>query len=212
MPQPDIRADGTLDSQANGSKLMNSAQQANLETVRTNLAARYDALGVAATIADFESQVAHFVASSGYAATEQLEYPAEGAHGANVLAAGVDTFEAGTAGDNIAHPDAVAFTTGTEYALAATVPERSEVWVAIVHSETWDEATSSWSCDVPQAGGEHDWQSGLVGGTEAEGIHYGAIGAGSPDMACRFVGEGQADVSVEELGEAPVYKTISWGP
>lgn len=92
----DLQADGTLDDPANGSALINGAVYLDTAAVRQNLEQRYADLGVAATIGDFESHVQHFIDTTPFTVTANIEYPAMGAGGPNVLDPAATTFGQGS--------------------------------------------------------------------------------------------------------------------
>jgi len=56
----DITTDGVLDNTSITQSLLQSAYNLDLETIRTNLEARYAALGLSVTIPDFETEVNNF--------------------------------------------------------------------------------------------------------------------------------------------------------
>jgi len=56
----DITTDGVLDNTSITQSLLQSAYNLDLETIRTNLEARYTALGLTVTIPDFETEVNNF--------------------------------------------------------------------------------------------------------------------------------------------------------
>jgi hypothetical protein len=81
----DIREDGILNSQTLGSILINNARSIDLETIRQHLENRYEALGLTVSIADFEKYVNDFIENTDFVFTNNIEYPASGNHGFNVL-------------------------------------------------------------------------------------------------------------------------------
>lgn len=83
----DLMPDGVL-TDALGLKLANSAAILDLAAVRANLAGRYEGLGVAATIGDFESIVTTFRTTTSFIPPGDITYPETG-ESINLLAAGV---------------------------------------------------------------------------------------------------------------------------
>jgi hypothetical protein len=81
----DLRTDGILDDASLGSELMNAAVLVDMASVRANLQARYESLGASANIGNFEQYVSTFVDAKTYPFTADINYPASGAHGANLL-------------------------------------------------------------------------------------------------------------------------------
>lgn len=81
----DIREDGQLNSQSLGSTLINNAKTIKLETIRKNLASRYEELGLNITIPDFEKYVNQFIDSTDFVFTGFIEYPPNGLYGTNLL-------------------------------------------------------------------------------------------------------------------------------
>lgn len=81
----DIREDGLLNSKSLGSTLINNAKTIELESIRQNLESRYEKLGLNITIPDFEKYVNSFIESSDFEFTANIDYPALGKHGINIL-------------------------------------------------------------------------------------------------------------------------------
>lgn len=73
----DLTPDGTL-TDALGLRLAVGAELLDLAAVRTNLQARYAALGATATIGDFESVVTSFVTTTPFIPAGEIDYPATG--------------------------------------------------------------------------------------------------------------------------------------
>src|SRR4029079_5010766 len=77
--QSDLSKDGTLDDAANGSALMGGAATVDLAKARQNLAARFDALGVDATVPDIAGEVSRFAETAPYVYTGGgIAYPISG--------------------------------------------------------------------------------------------------------------------------------------
>ena len=90
----DIKSDGTLDTDALKSELINEAQILNTSNVRNNILKRYSDLGVSATLGAFETIIENFKTKSGYAFTKKITYPALGSNGKpNLLAMSDTVFE-----------------------------------------------------------------------------------------------------------------------
>ena len=60
----DIREDGILNSQTLGTILINNAKTIKSDQIRKNLEARYETLGLAANIPDFEKYISQFIANT----------------------------------------------------------------------------------------------------------------------------------------------------
>ena len=82
----DIRTDGKLDDRKLGAKLKGNAMAINPDEIRTNLANRYKELGIEAAVPDFGGIVNNFVANTEFELESNLEYPAKGKFGTNILA------------------------------------------------------------------------------------------------------------------------------
>ena len=76
--QTDLRTNGELNSTSTGEALMNGARTAIAANVRSNLEARFDALGLSATVPDFEGYLEQFIAEAPYEFTDGIQYPATG--------------------------------------------------------------------------------------------------------------------------------------
>ena len=81
----DIRADGKLDNPALGSRLVDNAKTLHLSEIRKNLEGKYAETSQAVTIPDFEQYVRQFLENTPYQQTTFISYPAQGAHGDNIL-------------------------------------------------------------------------------------------------------------------------------
>ncbi len=109
----DIEEDGTLDSEALGTTLIDNAVYLDLEEIRTNLESRYESLGVEASIPDFETYVNNFIDSTDYEFSAFIEYPESGDNGLNILDTNNTSFSAG------------------DYSMTANLPEGSTLKVKI---------------------------------------------------------------------------------
>ena len=109
----DIREDGIINSQSLGSTLINNAKTIKLDKVRQNLENRYEALGLAITIPDFEKFVKQFIDNTEFEFTGFIEYPTTGSHGLNILDKDKTDYSAGT------------------YSMKAILPEGTSVKVKI---------------------------------------------------------------------------------
>lgn len=81
----DIREDGTLDSPALCTTLINNARLIKLNEIRANLEARYSSMGQNVTIPDFEKYVNQFIQNTDFEFTASIKYPATGEYGVNIL-------------------------------------------------------------------------------------------------------------------------------
>ncbi|NBC84079.1 MAG: hypothetical protein GVY19_11980 [Bacteroidetes bacterium] len=84
----DIRTDGELNDSTLGMALITDVNLINMTTVRENIEARYQELGVEASIGTFEKYINDFKATSEYTAHSGVEYPENGDYGSNLLAVG----------------------------------------------------------------------------------------------------------------------------
>ncbi len=85
----DLAEDGELNSASTGSALVNHARWLNLQSIRANLEARYEATGLAVTLPDFEPYVRQFLSETPFEATEDFDYPQFTEYGENILFPGV---------------------------------------------------------------------------------------------------------------------------
>jgi hypothetical protein len=74
----DIKEDGLLDNPDLGSELINSVKHSNMETVRNNLASRYDELAMEYTIPDFEKYITYFIENTAFETTNEFVFPSLG--------------------------------------------------------------------------------------------------------------------------------------
>ncbi len=81
----DLREDGILNSQTLGTILINNAKGLKLAEIRQNLENRYETLGSAITIANFEKYVNQFIDSTDFEFTGYIIYPSHGIYGTNLL-------------------------------------------------------------------------------------------------------------------------------
>jgi hypothetical protein len=111
----DIRTDGVLDSSSLGSQLINDAKLMDLSKIRTNLVNRYNALGLTATIPDFEKYINDFITNTHYVFTKSIQYPQNGPNGPNILFGTEDLTLTDTIPATVLDP-------GSSYDLAADLP------------------------------------------------------------------------------------------
>ncbi|MEO8179711.1 MAG: hypothetical protein ABI895_12830 [Deltaproteobacteria bacterium] len=97
--QSDLRGDGTLDVAANGSALLEGALGVNMDQVRTNLAQRFEAVGMDASVPDAGEQLDKFADAGKYVPPEAVGGNAAAASGGTAGAGSAGTPGAGNAGD-----------------------------------------------------------------------------------------------------------------
>lgn len=71
----DIRTDGILNNQQNGSDLINDVRLMNLSSIRNNITNKYQSLGITATIPPFEQYIQQFIDSTTYTFNNLITYP-----------------------------------------------------------------------------------------------------------------------------------------
>lgn len=81
----DMKVDGVLNDSTLGSCLINDARLVNQRDIRENIENRYDELGNAASLSDFESYMNQFIEDNVYKITKIIEYPARSEYGRNML-------------------------------------------------------------------------------------------------------------------------------
>lgn len=81
----DIRTDGILNSQTLGSALINNARGIKSDQIRKNLETRYETLGLAVKVPDFEKYITQFISKTKFVFTNFIDYPASGKSGLNIL-------------------------------------------------------------------------------------------------------------------------------
>ena len=109
----DLEKDGLLNDSTSGSSLINNTVYLDLATIRKNVIDRYQELGHAIVVGDFEKYVQQFVASTKFTITRRIEYPDRGFYGENVLAGDKNVYQAG------------------QYSLAADLPVGSGLKVVV---------------------------------------------------------------------------------
>jgi len=109
----DIREDGILNSAQLGTTLINNARLIKLAEIRQNLASKYETLGLATVVPNFEKYVNQFIENTDFEFTAFIEYPPSGKHGLNLL-----------------DPDKTNYTNGT-YSMRAILPAGKRLKVEI---------------------------------------------------------------------------------
>ncbi|WP_238749960.1 hypothetical protein [Neolewinella maritima] len=127
----DIREDGTLESSALGSQLINNATLLRPAVIREQLEARYAQLGQNAAIPDFEIYVASFIETTAYEQTNAIRYAEQGAYGPNLLDTNLVTYTQG------------------HYSLHADLPASTQLRVKI--------AGSNWAFGLPSSDSGWDY-------------------------------------------------------
>jgi hypothetical protein len=188
----DIRGDGILDGKASGSALMNAARTVNLVRVRENLEQRLDELGLASTVADFESQIGHFIENAPYDFTGGIDYASDGTR-PNVLDKEMRAYQSGQSDIGLG--------------FRAVLPPSTQLTIRI---------TQTGSNDMPwaYAGGQGlDWAVTLWDGTGVQ--EFTALRDGAVDLQLfLFHGTGSATLDYFEYGsETPTFsKDVTWAP
>jgi hypothetical protein len=82
----DIKEDGTMDSEALGSLLINHAINLDTISIKNNLAGRYSDIGVTADIPVFGKYISNFISNTNFVVTQSpIAYPETGINGDNIL-------------------------------------------------------------------------------------------------------------------------------
>ncbi len=115
----DIRTDGKLDDAKLGAKLKGNAMALNADEVRGYVAERYKELGSEAAVPDFGGIVRNFVANTEFELMSNLNYPARGEFGKNLLAINDTACMYG------------------EYSMAVKVPSGTELDIKVSSSEDY---------------------------------------------------------------------------
>jgi hypothetical protein len=133
----DIREDGVLNSSSSGTALINNAKYLNTDNVRTNLAGRYESLGVSIEIPDFEKYVKQFVDNTDFIFTGFIDYPETSPYGNNILN----------------DKDSV-FTIGVmdKYSMAANLPKGASLKIKLEFAEGGDPAGAYWAFEAAPSG------------------------------------------------------------
>ena len=110
----DFREDGELNSETNGSALVNGTMWLNLKEIRDNLEARYAEIGQELILPDFEKYVDLFLVNTVFEASDSIRYP-----------------EFSEYGENILFGDKTVFGNHMDYSLAAYLPRGSSLMVKL---------------------------------------------------------------------------------
>jgi hypothetical protein len=186
--QADLRTDGTLDRPDLGSALLEGATTVNPEAVRKALADRYAALGVAASVPAFETNVMHFADTAPFMASGGIKYPSTAAR-PNVLAPSVTEY--------------VMTSDVMDLAFAAEVPDSTALKIRIT-----GDGSAIWGY-MPNVS---QWR---VGGLDDQSWsqEFTAATTGSLDLGgFGFMGNGSATIDYFEYGSATPTRTkqITW--
>ncbi len=134
----DIFEDGTLDSEATGSRLINHARNLDMPGIRSHLEERYAELGLEATIPDFEKYLNGFIENSPFTFTEFIVYPASSRGGTNIL-----------------HPSTTTIQVERQYCMTAELPAGASLKIrlsgALWYYQTAPNPVINWNV------GEYDW-------------------------------------------------------
>jgi hypothetical protein len=113
----DIKEDGKLDTESLKAELLGQAGLLNTPRVRTNIAKRFQDIGVQATIGNFEKYVEQFIKATGLIIPNQINYPKIGPNGyLNLLA--------------ISAPDTTV-SLGNNYCFAGFLPDGASLKVIV---------------------------------------------------------------------------------
>ncbi len=180
----DLRTDGTLDSAPSGSALMNAAVLVDLADVRENLEARYAALGITATIGDFEAHVDNFRTTASWPFDAGPAYPEDVPVGENLLDPARTTYSIG------------------EHSLTAEIPEGITLTVTIT-------GTAGMPWFYSDAG---PWRVSPYDFANNQQSFESTIDDGRAHMTLWFEGAGAAQVDYFENGDTTptMSKSIDW--
>lgn len=201
--QTDLRTDGILDSTSSGEALMNGARTLNLVAVRENLETRFDALGLSATVPDFESQIAHFVENAPYKFTGGITYPSGGDD---------RPFNLGRDRLNVLDQNLTEFRSGEPYiyyGFVAVLPPGTELTVRL--TRTMGDLDVSWFFNGVR--GLDWWFERQPDGSSVQ--EFTAAHDGEIDLELfSFDGTGAATIDYFEYGSAtPTFsKNVTWAP
>jgi hypothetical protein len=133
----DIREDGVLNSSSLGTSLINHAKYLNTANVRTNLAGRYESMGVSIEMPDFEKYIKQFVDNTDFAFTGFIEYPETSPYGNNILSDKDSVFTIGVM---------------NEYSMAAVLPKGTSLKIKLEFVEGVSHASGYWSFEAAPNG------------------------------------------------------------
>jgi len=92
----EIKEDGTMDSEALGSLLINHAINLDTVAIKDNLAQRYSDIGATANIPVFGKYISNFISKTNFVVTQvPLSYPETGINGDNILSLAKTTYSSG---------------------------------------------------------------------------------------------------------------------
>ncbi len=111
----DIKEDGKLDAENLKSELLSQATVLNMPKIKTNLAKRFQDIGLVATIGNFEKYVTQFIKAAAFVVPNKINYPKTGLHGYLNLLAVSDTI----------------LPLGTNYCFASYLPDGASLKVII---------------------------------------------------------------------------------
>jgi hypothetical protein len=192
--QTDLSQDGTLDDATNGSAIMGGATTVDLARSRANLAARFAALGVDASVPDITGQVTHFASTAPWEYTGGgIEYPIGGQR-PNVLDPGLTRFDFNA--------------DSTQLDFAADVPDATELKIRMTNHTAADTASIwfySGTSGVMWNVSQYDFNNGVQ--------EFKAMRPGMDTLdSFMFGGTGSATVDYFEYGSATPTRTkeITW--
>lgn len=107
----DIKEDGTMDSEALGSLLINHAINLDTISIKNNLARRYSDIGETVNIPIFGKYISNFISKTNFVVTQSpIAYPETGINGDNILSLAKTTY---TGGLDLTHSLAAQLASGT---------------------------------------------------------------------------------------------------
>ena len=177
--QTDLRTNGELNSTTSGAALMNGAVTANPEQIRAGLHARYDSLGLAAVVPEFEPYLEAFVENAPYEFTGGIEYP-EGTTRLNLLHPDFDSAGYGSGEED-----------GGDFEVRALLPLNTELTVQISFSNSMSlgvvqGSSQGWDVSFPESPGS-PWT-------------FESLSTGEVSVDVSLTGPGTATVEYFEYG------------
>ena len=210
--QNDLRDNGELNSSTSASALMNGARTVSATAIRSNLEDRFDALGLSATVSDFETYLEQFIEEAPYEFTGGIGYPSSEEQ-PNILDPELTQYYSQSWMTGAAPPD---------YRFVAELPNRTELSIRITLLEDYrdleetgeeeEEADSArWYLPIS---GRYGWEVEQVD-AQAEVQNFTATDTGEIRIeGFHFTGEGRALMEYFEYGsEEPTRtKMFEWEP
>ena len=137
----DLKTDGILNDSTLGSSLVNNAVYLDLATIRKNVTDKYQELGDAVVVGNFEKHIQQFIDNSDFVVTRRIEYPVQGFYGENLLSGTKESYRKSYVSDTVNGSEVPYL----DYDIYAELPEGTSLKVKVSSPLRFSYSNIAWA-------------------------------------------------------------------